>query len=377
MAVISTAVHTSEINLLAAAQQSGPTIDVDTEVYIAVALQNAADPQVRYAPSLSVPPSAFLAAIRAADPNRAELEDQVQQPQAATYPNLEPSLVTYDGLIFSPDTGKANDVASGNFMYAINAMSAFQNTINTPPNTSAANAAAIADGSVERGAQVFVRAGCQGCHSGPTFNDGKVHPESEIGTNPARGENHLAFAPLLVAPKVYPFDTPVTNGEVPAGTTTIELPTQGYSPTPTSLPFGLEPGGGYKTTTLRGLWFTAPYLHDGGVSIAPGALVAGPHGWFVPAEIVGGAPVGFGSPYTTVQALPADPANSLRALLDRTLRAEVVAVNAGYNGGKLTLINIQGVGHDFYVDAESGWATPANQTDLINFLLALDNDPLH
>jgi cytochrome c5 len=377
VAMISTAVHTSEINLMAAAQQSGPTIGVDSEVYIAAALQSAANPLVRYTPSLNVPPSAFLAAIRAADPNHGELEDTVQQPQANVYPNLDPSLATYDGLIFSPNTGNANDPASGNFMYAVNAMAAFQNSIVPPPNTSAANAAAIASGSVERGARVFVRAGCVDCHNGPTFNDGRVHPISEIGTNSARARSHLGLQSLLVKPKIYPFDAPVVNNGVAAGTPTIELPTLFYSPTPTSLAFGLEPNGGYKTPTLRGLYTSAPYLHDGGAAIAPNAIVPGPQGWFVPAAIVGGAPYGFGIPYTTQQALPADPSNSLRALLDRTLRAEVVAVNHGYNGGALLLINLEGVGHDFYVDAETGWASPQDQTDLINFLLALDDDPRH
>lgn len=104
--------------------------------------------------------------------------------------------------------------------------------------------------------------------------------------------------------------------------------------------------------------------------------MAGPSGWYVPAEVEDGTPVGFGLPFTLVQALPADPANSLRALLDCTLRAEVVAVNHAYNNGSLLLINLKGVGHDFYVDEASG-ATPEQRTDLINFLLALDNDPLH
>jgi hypothetical protein len=377
VAMISNAVHTSEINLMAASQQSGPTIGVDREVYIATALQNATDPQVRYTPSTSVPPSAFLAAVRAADPNHGELEDSVQQPQAATYPNLEPSLVTYDGLIFSPDTGKANDPASGNFMYAVNAMAAFQNAMVPPPNKSASNLAAIANGSVARGARVFERAGCASCHSGPTFNDGRVHSIAEIGTNSGRARSHIGLQSLLVAPKIYPFDAPVTNGAVPAGTPTIELPTFGYSASPTSLAYGLEPSGGYKTPTLRGLYVSAPYLHDGGVAVAPGAIVPGPGGWYVPAEVVGGVPVGLGLPYTLVQALPADPANSLRALVDRTLRAEVVAVNHAYNGGSLQVINLEGIGHDFYVDAESRWASPSDQTDLINFLLALDDDPLH
>ncbi|MCV3212295.1 hypothetical protein OGM63_01915 [Plectonema radiosum NIES-515] len=36
--------------------------------------------------------------------------------------------------------------------------------------------------------------------------------------------------------------------------------------------------------------------------------------------------------------------------------------------------NLDGTGHEFYVDNQAGFS-PQQQTDLINFLLALDDDP--
>ena len=35
---------------------------------------------------------------------------------------------------------------------------------------------------------------------------------------------------------------------------------------------GILPNGGYKTTSLRGLYLSAPYLHDGGVAVRAGSL---------------------------------------------------------------------------------------------------------
>ncbi len=69
---------------------------------------------------------------------------------------------------------------------------------------------------------------------------------------------------------------------------------------------------------------------------------------------------------------PADAASSLRALVDRNLRAQVVAVNKANSA--LVRSNLDGTGHHFYVDQAAGF-TPAQQTDLVNFLLALDDNP--
>jgi len=59
-------------------------------------------------------------------------------------------------------------------------------------------------------------------------------------------------------------------------------------------------------------------------------------------------------------------------LVDRELRAFVVKANQAYPA--LVRSNLDGTGHDFYVDSQAGF-NPNQQTDLINFLLALDDKP--
>ena len=103
VSAVNNAVHSSEVNLLAAAQLSPQTIGIDTEVYLGVALQNAANPQLRLPEGTPVKPSEWLRRV-APDPTQAELENQIPAPGTSSYPNLKPTLFTYNGLIFSPDT---------------------------------------------------------------------------------------------------------------------------------------------------------------------------------------------------------------------------------------------------------------------------------
>ena len=83
-------------------------------------------------------------------------------------------------------------------------------------------------------------------------------------------------------------------------------------------------------------------------------------------------PTGLGLPGTLSQGIPADSASSLRALVDSQLRAQVIATNQAYP--PLVRSNLDGKGHDFYIDASTGFS-PTQQRDLINFLLALDDNP--
>ena len=189
---------------------------------------------------------------------------------------------------------------------------------------------------------------------------------SEIGTNPARAQSRLGLSNLLVQPKLYSFDTPVP---IPANAQVLDLPTEGISDSPTTLPKGILPDGGYKTTSLRGLYFSAPYLHDGGVAVRAGSLQIASDSSFTVVD-----PTGLGLTGTLSQSLLADPASSLRALVDRNLRALVITANKAYPA--LVRSNLDGTGHDFYVDTQAGF-TPQQQTDLINFLLALDDNPSH
>ncbi|YAF99376.1 MAG: hypothetical protein AB3A66_29500 (plasmid) [Nodularia sp. CChRGM 3473] len=365
LSVINNAVHSSEINLLAAAQLSQETLGIDPEVYIGTFIQNAADPRLRL-PN-GVKPSVWLRQKQQElGIPFAELEDQLSAPGAGNYPNLKPSLVTYNGLFFSPNSDNPSDIASGKFFFANNAMSAFQNSLVPPANRTQENRLALKRGSVKRGAKVFQKANCATCHIPPFFTDNTIHPIDEIGTNSARAKSRLGLNNLLVEPKLYTFDTTVplfANAQV------LEVPTEGISDTPKTLPKGILPNGGYKTTTLRGLYFSAPYLHDGGVAVREGSLKVFPNGRF---EVVD--PSGLGLTGTLSRGLPADPSSSLRALLDHELREKVVAANKLNPALSPQRSNLDGTGHKFYVDEQTGF-NPRQQTDLINFLLALDDDP--
>ncbi|MEH2194294.1 MAG: hypothetical protein V7K98_16860 [Nostoc sp.] len=364
LTALTSAVHSSEINLLAAAQLSSKTLGIDPEVYIGTFLQNAADPRLRLPEGVTVKPSEWLRGAIAPDPTTTELEDQVAAPGTGTYPNLQISLFTNNGLVFSPNSGKSGDIASGPFLFADNAMSAFQNSLVPPANQTTENWQALNSNSVKRGAKIFEKANCATCHIPPFFTDNKIHPLDEIGTNPARAQSHLAQKNLFVAPKLYTFNTPVP---IPANAQVLDVPTEGISDTPTTLPKGILPKGGYKTTSLRGIYLSAPYLHDGGVAVRAGSLKVDSNGCFTVAD-----KSGLGLTGTLNQGIPADAASSLRALVDRELRAKVVKANKANPG--LVFSNIDGTGHNFYVDQQTGF-NPNQQTDLINFLLALDDNP--
>ncbi|MCC5602680.1 hypothetical protein [Nostoc favosum] len=362
LSAINNAVHSSEINLLAAAQLSAETLGIDPEVYIGTFLQNAAVPSLRLPEGVIVKPSEWL---RKLVPNstQAELEDQIPAPRTRTYPNLRPSLFTYNGLVFSPNTQKPGDIASGPFLFANNAMSAFQNSLVPPANQTSENWQALNSNSVKRGAKVFEKANCATCHIPPFFTDNKIYPIDEIRTNPARAQSRLGLNNLLVPPKLYTFNTPVP---IPANAEVLDVPTQGISDSPTTLPKGILPKGGYKTTSLRGLYLSAPYLHDGGAAVRAGSLKVDSNAIAVVDKS------GLGLSGTLSLGIPADPASSLRALVDRDLRALVVKANKA--NPSLVRSNLDGTGHYFYVDRQAGFNSN-QQTDLINFLLALDDNP--
>jgi hypothetical protein len=364
LSAVSNGVHSSENNLLAAAQISAKTLGIDPEVYIGTFLQNAAVKSLRLPEGVIVKPSEWLRGVIAPKPTQAELEDQIPVPGTGTYPNLRPSLFTYNGLVFSPNTQKPGDIASGTFLFAANAMSAFQNSLVPPANQTSENWQALNSNSVKRGAKVFEKANCATCHIPPFFTDNKIHPIDEIRTNPARAQSRLGLSKLLVPPKLYTFNTPVP---IPAKAEVLDVPTQGISDTPTTLPKGILPKGGYKTTSLRGLYLSAPYLHDGGAAVRAGSLKVNSNGSFT---VVNKS--GLGLSGTLSQGISADPASSLRALVDRDLRALVVKANKA--NPSLVRSNLDGTGHYFYVDRQAGFNSN-QQADLINFLLALDDNP--
>jgi hypothetical protein len=99
---------------------------------------------------------------------------------------------------------------------------------------------------------------------------------------------------------------------------------------------------------LVGLRWNAPYLHDGGVAVGPDRSQAG-------------------LPATTLRGVPPDPSNSLRALLDRRLRAAAVAANRADEG--LRSVRVEGVRHEYWADREAGFSEE-EQADLVRYLLA-------
>ncbi|ACK68623.1 conserved hypothetical protein [Gloeothece citriformis PCC 7424] len=383
LSAINNGVH-SEINLLNNRELIEAATGIDQEFYLGILLQNAADERLRL-PYDNIKPSQWLRAI-APDPFQAELEDQIPAPGTQIQSNLiSPNLFAYNGLIFSPKTNNPSDLASGPFMFANNAMSAWQNSLQSPPNLSRENREALANGSVERGAKVFQDAGCVSCHTPPFFSDNLIHPIDEIGTNSARAESRLSLNNLLVPTKLYTFNTPVP---IPANAEVIDVPTEGISESPTTLPKGLLPNGGYNTPSLIGLYLTAPYLHDGGVAVGKDALKINndgsyaivdpattnpPNQWGLTGTLARFDETPNGQLDISKRILP-DSANSLRALLDRQLRGWVIQANEANLG--LRISNLDGRGHNFYVDPSTGFSY-SQQSDLVNFLLALDEDPAH
>ncbi|MGJ3252431.1 MAG: hypothetical protein ACFE0J_15090 [Elainellaceae cyanobacterium] len=363
LSAINNAVHSSEVNLLAAAQESSERLGIDPEVYLGIVLQHAVDKRLRLPAGDPVKPSVWLRQV-APELTQAELEDQIPAPGAGDYPSLKPSLFTYNGLIFTPDTDNRSDIASGPFLFANNAMAAWQSSLLPPANRTPENQWAIAKESVSRGARVFEKANCATCHIPPFYTDNIIHPIDEIQTNPARARSGLGLNEFLVPPKLYTFNTPVPP---PADAEVLDVPTEGIAETPTTLPNGLLPDGGYKTLSLRGIAFSPPYLHDGGVAVGRGALEVFEDGSF---EVVNENRLGL-SPTLSKGILP-DASSSLRALVDRDLRSMVVAANKA--DPALVSSNLDGTGHEFYVDDEAGFGSD-EQADLINFLMALDDNP--
>ncbi|MBD0361469.1 MAG: hypothetical protein ICV55_01555, partial [Coleofasciculus sp. C3-bin4] len=142
-------VYSSEINLLAAAQLSAATIGIDPEVYLGTTLQNAADPRLRLPKGAPVKPSQWLRKV-APNPKQAELEDQIPAPGTGSYPMLQPSIFTYNGLVLSPNTSSL-DRAKGPFLFGMNAIAAWENSLVPPPNKSPENQQALASKSVQNG----------------------------------------------------------------------------------------------------------------------------------------------------------------------------------------------------------------------------------
>jgi hypothetical protein len=92
-----------------------------------------------------------------------------------------------------------------------------------------------------------------------------------------------------------------------------------------------------------------PVLHDGGVTVGPDAERQ------------------LGMPGTLMNRVAPDPANSLRALVDRDLRLRLVEANRAH--ADLRDLGCWGTGHELWVDAAAGFSAD-EQHALVHYLLA-------
>ena len=319
-------------------------LGIDKETYLGTMFQAAATPKLRLPPGIR--PSEFFEQIDPT-PGQPGLNSTIKMPE---YP--KGSLFMQNGLMAATPGLPVAD--------QLNGMSAWQNTLAPPPVETTDRA------SLQRGAAIFNQANCAECHSGRYFTNHKVIAQTEIGTQPARAPASKAFAEkLFVPPDTYPANLPVP---LPADPPVLSVPTDITPPQEIELAYALsDPAGGYKVPKLIGLSLHAPYLHDGGVAAGAMALAPDEKGQFQIADRNQIGMVG-----TWMRGIKPDAAASLRMLLDRHLRAPMIAANR--SNPDLQRSNVEGIGHAYWVDAAAGF-TPQDQTDLIQFLLSLDDDP--
>jgi hypothetical protein len=329
LAAITSHVHAIGSDGLSQVASSAFLMGLDPEVYLGTLLQNAARARYRYDPRRAQSPSAFFAEV---DPT-----------PGAPGVNQIVRLPTFPQTSLISEVGLAGSAPGYRFMEQNNALAAFQNTLLPPPAPLPTTPEVIT-----HGRKVFAQAGCAGCHAGAEATNHRIIPVPEIGTDPSRAQALRTTESHYVPPSLYGFDTPVP---VPPGTPPLAVPTAELDPHQIQLAFayGGTPGG-YKVPSLAGVYWSAPYLHDGGVAVGVDARTQ------------------LGIPGTLHRGILPDPVNSLRALIDRTLRQQVIAANAA--APSLQAMHVQGTGHAFWVDAESGF-TPADQEALIQYVFAL------
>ncbi len=336
-------VHATNSDPTTGANASEKLLGIDKETYLGMLLQKSAD--LRFRLPSSVKPSSFLQSVDPT-PREAALNEVIKAPG---FP--QGSLFILDGFMASSPGYKAGE--------QLNAMSAFQNTL-APPATPT-----IDINTLNRGAKVFQQANCTSCHVGRYFTNHAVIAEDEIKSQPSRAVALANFPRIFGEPQTYLPNTPVplpvdpSMITVPVNTAPLETRQAAYAIDP--------PTGGYKVPSLVGLAVTAPYLHDGGVAASSTAIAPQTDGTYTVVK-----PDEMGLAGTWMQRIAPDPEASLRVLVDRDLRA--IAVNANRANPDLQLSNSDGSGHAYWVDQTAGY-TPQQQSDLIQFLLSIDDDP--
>ncbi|UOE93165.1 electron transport protein [Alkalihalobacillus sp. LMS39] len=323
-------VHAQNSDILAQAGQSEPLFNIDKDQFIGTILQNSANKHYRYNPESDMTPSQFLASIDE-EPKVPGVNEMVKPPN---YPKV--SMYSPNGTIVSSPGFHVGE--------QINAMSAYQNALVPPKYNQHVDEYTLATGR-----DVFNRAGCLSCHAGPTYTNHEIIPQREIKTEPSRAKSFKDLPDFLGKSLTYSPDTPVP---VPEDATILEVPTEHVDEEKKKLVFAKDKDGkgGYKVKGLIGLAWSPPYLHDGGVSVGPNPNTD------------------LGLPGTVMKGINPDPYHSLRAVVDRTLRENVVEANKANK--QLQGAHVDGSGHEYWVDEESGF-TKEEQEALVKYLLSL------
>ncbi|KAM3108687.1 hypothetical protein [Phormidesmis sp. 146-33] len=342
-------VHATNSDPTTGSYASQPILGIDKETYLGIMLQNAADRRFRLPNGAK--PSEFLVKGDPTPGNPA-MNEVIKMPG---YPRG--SIFIVDGLMANSPGYPVGQ--------QINAMSAYQNTLAPPPTETRDRTA------LQRGAAVFEKANCAQCHSGRYFTNHSVIGASEIKSQPSRAAALKQFPKTFISPETYPPNTPVP---VPPDPPVLAVPIDITPQSDRDLSYAVGNEGGYKVPNLIGLSVTAPYLHDGGVAASQDAIsLSNPQGVELSSnQFVVSNPDHMGIAGTSMQGILPDPAASLRVLVDRTLRQ--VAVNANRKNRDLQIDEIDGSGHEYWIDPQAGFTTQ-EQTDLIQFLLSIDDDP--
>ncbi|MCA1991302.1 MAG: hypothetical protein LDL41_04530 [Coleofasciculus sp. S288] len=325
------------------ADASEELLGIDKETYLGAMFQNASNPKFRLPEGAK--PSEFFEKIDPT-PGTPGINQVIEMPE---YP--KGTLFMQNGLM----------AASPGYRVAeqINGMSAWQNTLAPPPYQATGDREVL-----KRGAAVFDRAGCVDCHSERYFTNHKVIPQQEVGTQPSRAKASKGFAENFVPPQTYP---PNISVPLPPNPPVLPIPTDITPQEDIELAYAQSnPAGGFKVPNLIGLYLTAPYLHDGGVAASSEALQQDEDGFKV------ANPDQLGLPGTLLKGVKPDASASLRVLVDRNLREDAIAANRADE--RLQRVNVEGIGHNYWVDRQAGFTTQ-DQTDLIQFLLSIDDDP--
>ncbi|MBD2258780.1 di-heme oxidoredictase family protein [Pseudanabaena sp. FACHB-2040] len=320
-------------------------LGIDKEIYLGTMLQNAPTDHFRLPEGAR--PSEFFESVDPT-PGSPGINWTIKMPE---YP--KGTLFMQNGLM----------AATPGHLVAeqLNGMSAWQNTLAPPPNEAVTDVA-----SVQRGAKIFDNANCATCHSGRYFTNHRVIAQREVKTQPVRAPASKDFAEAFVPPDTYAPNVPVP---LPADPMVLSVPTDITPEEDIKLAYAQsDPAGGYKVMKLIGVYLHAPYLHDGGVAASATALKQEEDGWYSVAD-----PTQIGMVGTFMRHIKPDPGASLRMLVDRNLRQPMVEANRA--NPDLQRANVSGQGHEYWVDQKAGF-DPQDQTDLVNFLLSLDDDPV-